>query len=445
MAVALPPLSSDVTLTVDADRQMYPSHLAYRVGQHLWWDLSSVHAWCRDRGDSYEFKNWKRKVAQLVSWSDELRFRTATEAIDSITPACSTRNLVDLVWQLVGYSQRSIKLRDACIHCVATLAGRLPAALPADRSQAVPTTSPSPQRIAHHSIIISIVITVGLSPHLNRNDRHAKWKLALAPQVTFVVGNTTVALPVRSNGLIERFYPAVLQRAPRPQWLHAVREMWTDCRINASPLCALEADTHCITDVCIFLSMFVALRRHSGKPPLSTAFLNWVASLSKALVQWLADALEWHTLNIYVQFHDVTKPPPAIRYIGQKRKRVIMHPKAVWGLLKKVAAANLTLRQALYVVSDEPHAGAHPGNAYLWELLAERMYRDRVSCAWPTTNHVCLSVDSSNHAYNDALLGIAYSWEMNQGCYPTMQFLVPGKAIYPEEASLTQINLAIVV
>jgi hypothetical protein len=50
-----------------------------------------------------------------------------------------------------------------------------------------------------------------------------------------------------------------------------------------------------------------------------------------------------------------------------------------------------------------------------------------------------MSADSSTHAYNDGMLAICYSHELGQSCYPTLQFIVPGKDVMEEEDELTAI------
>ena len=73
------------------------------------------------------------------------------------------------------------------------------------------------------------------------------------------------------------------------------------------------------------------------------------------------------------------------------------------------------------------------------------MYHKRVSVVWPDVNHLCISVDSSTHSYNDVLLGLGYSHELDQACYPRLQFIVPGKDIYASEDYLTGVVSALVL
>ena len=58
--------------------------------------------------------------------------------------------------------------------------------------------------------------------------------------------------------------------------------------------------------------------------------------------------------------------------------------------------------------------GAHSKCAEAWANFYQDVYHERSKLAFHGCEHLCLSVDSSTHAYRDALLGIAYSWENEQ-------------------------------
>ena len=71
---------------------------------------------------------------------------------------------------------------------------------------------------------------------------------------------------------------------------------------------------------------------------------------------------------------------------------------------------------------------------------ASGMYEERLlQQSWRSVNHICLSADASMHANQDALLGISWSWELNQACYASIQNMVPGKNIYEHEDLLAPV------
>ena len=260
-------------------------------------------------------------------------------------------------------------------------------------------------------------------------------------RMNFMVSpNHLVALEVRPDGSVDNFYTLVLQRAPRRRWLSALEKSWLHARLNERPLGAFDADTHSLVDIVFCLSMCSSLRSQHKMHSLSRDFYEWVRTLRNTIVRWLAVALDWYTLHVYAQHHDTSRPPPSYRAVERRDDRktyVYMHPAAVWSLLEKQAAHNLTLRQVMSVTSDHKENGSHPQNAIRWEALVECMYNRRLSLAWPHVNHLCMTADSSTHAYNDALLAIAYSWELEQACFPMLQFLVPGKDVFATEDELT--------
>ena len=84
------------TYTITDEGRLYPSKIAFRVasGDTLWWNLVSAFTWCRALGDTYGFKNWRKKVVRLVGakdgWPDENKSRGPDTTCVSIAPACST-------------------------------------------------------------------------------------------------------------------------------------------------------------------------------------------------------------------------------------------------------------------------------------------------------------------------------------------------------------------
>ena len=102
-AMALPVLSTVRTLTIEHEKNMIPSAIAFVCAAGgVRWDLMSLFSWCRSNGDDYDMKNWQRKVRKLVggpdSWSgDEVKFRSPDTPADSIEPVISTRCMVLLL------------------------------------------------------------------------------------------------------------------------------------------------------------------------------------------------------------------------------------------------------------------------------------------------------------------------------------------------------------
>ena len=156
---------------------------------------------------------------------DEIKFRGNDTTAVSIAPACSTNCLVLLLWQLIGFSQRTHSLRRGCVQCLLSM----------------------------------ITLTALTLPR------------AMA-RLNFMVSNHLVALEVRPDGSVDHFYTSVLQMAPRRQWIASLRTCWLRAHLNDRPLGTFDADTHSLVDIVFFLSMFVSLRCQHGQARLGTYF-----------------------------------------------------------------------------------------------------------------------------------------------------------------------------
>lgn len=130
-------------------------------------------------------------------------------------------------------------------------------------------------------------------------------------------------------------------------------------------------------------------------------------------------------LHEFPKHHNPHAPPPAHDPGTSKPGRVRAHPDAVWDMLVAAETSSSSLAQ---VIEQRRKVALEVSvrQASRWEHLYCAMYHHRTALAWPHTNHLCLSADSSTHSYEDTLLGLGYSWELNQTCFPNLQILVPG-------------------
>jgi hypothetical protein len=156
----------------------------------------------------------------------------------------------------------------------------------------------------------------------------------------------------------------------------------------------------------------------------------------------LATALEWYAIHTTGSFQDLNSLPPSLRNNEQrKRKYVQVHPESIWHILQTSASSAVSTSQVIDVRKEDPDAGCHKSRARHWEAALVGMYKQRLSASWPLMNHICISADTSTHSYNDILLAVAYSWELQQACYPQCQVIAPGKTILPFEADLSEMVL----
>ena len=114
-----------------------------------------------------------------------------------------------------------------------------------------------------------------------------------------------------------------------------------------------------------------------------------------------------------------------------------MHPESIWSMLEQTRDVHVTLSHVMQVRRNDPDGGVGKSCGRYWEQIMGEMYSSRLSMVWPHTSHLCLTADSSTHSYNDVLLAVAYSHELNQGSYPWLQYIRPGKELHESEEVLT--------
>ena len=185
------------------------------------------------------------------------------------------------------------------------------------------------------------------------------------------------------------------------------------------------AASHNMSDVIRFCVSLVKWRADCKQRPLGATNRTWLDSIRRSIVQWLACAIDHYTLHEYPKYHNVDKQPPSIRR-GPLMKQVRMHPDAVWDMLQISLNTAASLSMVVQVRAAQEDAGVDRRSAPRWETLLQGMYHHRTSLVWPTLNHICMTADSSTHCYEDTMLAMCYSWEIDQACYPTLQHIVTG-------------------
>ena len=108
-----------------------------------------------------------------------------------------------------------------------------------------------------------------------------------------------------------------------------------------------------------------------------------------------------------------------------------VHPDAAWDMMQISHGTSASLPQVIQVRSAGGDACADvkaKGAGARWERLLSAMYHHRTSMVWQGVDHLCITADSSTHSYEDALLALAYSHELDRACYPPLQYIVPGMA-----------------
>ena len=123
----------DESINLEGDRLLFPSDLAYYdrcvvSRSPLRWCLTSLWAWCKNRGLRYTFKNWKPQVNKFVmyaSLTDQCRWRTVDIPSSAIAPICTTACLIGVLMHMIHQLQRRPALRVAIAHCLLYMSTRV--------------------------------------------------------------------------------------------------------------------------------------------------------------------------------------------------------------------------------------------------------------------------------------------------------------------------------
>ena len=380
-------------LTVDGDPQMFAGTIAYYDKRQpskcpLWWSLQTVYAWSRNRGDEYLWRDWIKKFRLLLEpeAADTFYLRTESTSPTAIVPICTTCGMLTFLWLMVSHTRSS--LSDHCGKCVVTAARRVLLSLPAN---------------------LMVIAGVGLT-----------------------------SLRIRPSGELVGFLDA-LASCPNRLFLMSIQNNWQSMRSAGILSGGIFDDTHLLEDVLVFLMSLKRWRQRRKQRALAPGFWQWVMGLRRAFIVWLAAAIEHYTHHEYSQHHDVHKPPPSYSFSkpGRKRKYVRIHPEAAWDMMQKSVETHFSMCHVLTIRSGDADAGGCKGVGNYWVNMGKEIYHHRLSLAWPNANHICITADSSTHSYNDVLLGLAYSHELQQAAYPRLQFIRPGKQLHESQEVLT--------
>ena len=239
-------------------------------------------------------------------------------------------------------------------------------------------------------------------------------------------------LKVSATGNVAGFSDFLLTAPHRSILLTKLHSIWDGMRRSDLLQGPWVSSSHTLQDL---LRFFVSLRRIRSSANMhsySSNVASWLRAVATGFVQFLANGLDHYTLHEYPKHSRLDKPPPSFR-VGSS---VRVHPDAIWDMLHNAEASSSSLSQIIKIRLNDEDGGCDRTRSHHWHRLLVAMYHHGTHLVWQHVNHVCLSADSSTHSYEDALLAIAYSWELDQACYPSLQFQVPGKAVLVEEDEL---------
>jgi len=162
------------------------------------------------------------------------------------------------------------------------------------------------------------------------------------------------------------------------------------------------------------------------------------AEFRQDVVQWIARGLDKHVRQTYSTANDhVHRSPPSLKY-KSARKYVVASADAAWELMEKAHTARANVAQAIALKDDEDNlgCGSSRGGDWLNKWLQMNNTRSELAFGLSTPYHWNLMSDPGMHSYKECLVSVLYSWELNLGCFPNWQYLLPGKQITPKDCNM---------
>ena len=358
---------------------MFVSSIAYRsTDGQLCWCLDSQFVWLRAHGFTYKrFKCYVQEVIGIRGYTMRPDTRSPGRSpFADILPIASTPTLLTSIWMTVEKTKTN-SLELACLRALKRIAST----------------------ICTHWTDANSTISVETQ-------------------------QSSLSMDVTQHGQLHGL-AAVILSMPHGAMLESVSQCWDEMYRAGELSEKCVRRSHLVSDVIYFVASFKKWRGRKKRAQLSVEAKRWLSDLRRGIVQWLAHGMDYYTIHEYPKTHDVHKKPPSHVESGG---RVRPHPDAIWSMLEVANTTSLSLPQVLQVRSDDADAGASRRTSSRWEALQVAMYLQRTCQVWKTVDHVCITADGSTHAYEDAFLAIAFSWQLNQSCYPPLQYIVPGMA-----------------
>ena len=340
----------------------------------VWWDLRYLHLWLKKSCcEQYKLQKWfKDKFTRLAARETGLPLRAPPEGVGQCV--ADTFALVAFLWNSAGLFDKA--MRDACVARVRAMTSK---------------------------------VTVELAPE------HASMTLE------------GITCRVHNGGQMSGFLALCGGHATTGKLLAAAWARMHDEGFLNTPG---DTDLHCVADVATFFMLILRMRRDS-KLRISRALRRLVDGVSRRMMEWLAGAVDAYVLKVYSADNSLTgHAPPALVNTARgplKRKYVVVSAEAAWDVMEKAHHARANLEQAIRLKDDEASLGCHYSQAERWAQKKNQMYCERTSAVFTHIYHWNLVADPGTHTYKEVMPAVLYSWEIDMGCLPQFQFILPSK------------------
>ena len=383
-------------LNVQADPQAYPCRLAYvDRDQKVWWELHFLHYALREAGYNLRKKDWLRWCKQqLQPFPLDAVWTKSDTPRDSVTNVCTSFGVCFLLSTMVDRS-RADCVADRALLTMKHIASRACETLTQD--SLVPGTTLQAQGDL-------VVTAAGRVKGLNGN----------------VSADSSLARPLQQS------------------W-HGMHARGVLCE-------PWEQDSHALADVVTWLVGCMQERRRRVTNKLSASSGRRWTSFVVSWFRWMAQNLETHLFQVYGVHHNMGAPVPAKKAFvhnhapaTSRGSKVAVEPDVAWEILQQAQASGVSPAQVLRVRAGDAHVGCHALQGVLWSNKRETMYVERRDLGFcPGISHWNLILDPATHSKKEAMVGVAWSWESQIGCFPDFQWVPASKTITAREQAMPE-------
>ena len=96
-------------------------------------------------------------------------------------------------------------------------------------------------------------------------------------------------------------------------------------------------------------------------------------------------------------------------------------------MMDKAHHARAIIEQAVRLKDDDASLGCSSSRAEVWAQKKNQMYCERTTAVFTHTYHWNLVADPGTHTYKEVMPAVLYSWEVDMGCFPQFQYVLPSK------------------
>jgi len=196
-----------------------------------------------------------------------------------------------------------------------------------------------------------------------------------------------------------------------------------------------------LSDVITFAAMVSSGKVLRADWQASKARRDFIVEVGLAFLHsFVTPMFESYIKTVYPNLHDVSRPPPILRYRrnGIVERACRMDAATAWSLLEKSSRLHVHNLQIMLLVLNEEkeYDGLSHTRGFDWQKMELCMYYDLKMVNFKGHKQICTVADPSSHSGQDTMVGIVYCWSINQAAVGPVKILPPAVTVDPEEVPL---------